>query len=164
MIVALIVSLLAVFGYTAYAVKKCGIPTSLSETYYLLEEKGLWNGSFTISLFSGSLLALVPLIEVSGNVQFLAFIMCASTMFIALAPQFVSPSENRIYYIATGIAAFSAVIWSIFVFPYSWIATVVALGATIFLSVKKPQSWMFWGEISVFAMVYIVSFLAMIFR
>ena len=92
----LVLSSLCVFAaYIAYALRTVGIPTSVSETYYLLRICGKPAWLFQAAMMACALLLLPAWLELSSpHLQFLAFLCCGSLIFVGAAPH-VSPGAGR---------------------------------------------------------------------
>lgn len=158
----ILVSMLILVAYLAFAIAKTGWPYSISETYYRLKAAGYKEGLFTLALTGVAMTAIVPLIEATPEKwKFLAFMMCAGIMFVAFAPQFARRLDNWVHYIATGVSGISSMIWCCVAFRYGWIPLVLALGVVIYPIVKNRVKWLFWIEIAVFAAVYVDAVVAL---
>lgn len=156
-----VLSLALMVSYTVYAVRTVGIPTSLSETYYLLKDQGRKGWPFMAALCLGGLFVLAPFIEFSPeDVAFLPFFAGAGLMFVGLAPQFGMKVEKWVHYIGAAVTALSVVLWSIFAYEWLWITVIATALAVIYPIVKKPSTWLFWAEMAVFAAGYINLFVA----
>lgn len=89
-----LLSLLTLVAYIGYALKVCGLPALLSDTYYILKEKHRPSWLFQLAM------VLVPVwLELSsGSVQFLSFLACGGLMFVGTAPLF---KEDMVKFRAT---------------------------------------------------------------
>lgn len=151
-IILIALSLLIVAGFTTYAVSLVGIPTSLSETYYLLPKR---KGLFQAAMIAGGFLALPAWIEASPDTwQFLAFLGCAGLIFVGAAPAFLDHFEGKIHYTATAIASAAAIPWLVLASEWGWIPLAgFALCAIPFFK-KMPKNWLFIAETAVLASTY----------
>lgn len=157
------ISLLVLAGYVAYAVWRCGVPASLSETYYLLKNQGHRGWVFSACLTAAALGIMPAWIEASGDgTQFLAFLSAAALAFVAYSPAFGEPVTGNVHKGATVIAALSGVAWCCVAFPLSWIVPLACVAAVVYPVVKSPKKWLFWAEMAAFASVYVSLLIKMI--
>lgn len=163
LIVFYCLSLLVLAGYVAYAVWRCGVPASLSETYYLLKNLNRPRWLFTAGLALAALLLVPAWVEAStANSQFLAFLSCAALLFVAFAPAFGEPVTGKVHAGATVVCALSGLAWCCVAFPYSWIVPVACVASAVYPVVKSPRKWLFWAEMAAFASVYVSLLVKMI--
>ncbi len=143
--IAVMIATLIMSGYLAYIVKCFGIPRSLSDTFYLLGDRG-WIFQVVLGLF-GALLMPTWIDLSSGNTQFLAFLACAGLLFVAAAPCFKIDIEGKVHYTSAMLCCVCAFVWQIvemgWLFPVGSLA--VALGITV--STKGNPFW--WVELAV---------------
>lgn len=155
-IILLAVSLLIFAAYTAYAVWRCGIPASLSETFYTLTERGYKGGLFCVALVLAAMFMMPAIIEASDpDTQWMGFLTAAGIGFVGFAPEFCKRLDRRVHYIGTAVSALGIVLWSIFTQQWLWITLCVAIGGIIYPIVRKPGKWLFWLEMALFATAYI---------
>jgi hypothetical protein len=101
-------------GYLTWISIEWNVPSSISESYYLIEEK--WHGKgrlFTIWCWLVSF-SIIPLsLEISNGkwFQFMAFLCSAGLAFVGTAPLFKS-YEKIIHRTSAIICAASALAWS----------------------------------------------------
>lgn len=163
LIVFYCLSLLVLAGYVAYAVWRCGVPASLSETYYLLKNLNRPRWLFTAGLALAAFLLVPAWVEAStAGTQFLAFLSCAALLFVAFAPAFGERQEGRVHTGAAIVCALSGVAWSCVAFPFSWVVPVLCIGAAVYFVVKSPKKWLFWAEMAAFASAYVSLLVKMI--
>lgn len=157
------ISLAVLAGYVAYAVWRCGVPASLSETYYLFKNQGRRGWVFSACLTAAALGIMPAWIEASGDgTQFLAFLSAAALAFVAYSPAFGEPVTGNVHKGATVIAALSGVAWCCVAFPLSWIVPAACVSAVVYPVVKSPKKWLFWAEMAAFASVYVSLLIKMI--
>ena len=148
-----IISLLLLTAYIAYAVIFCGVPSSLSDTYYQLEKHGRKKWLFQIAMILTAFLLLPAWLELSSeNTQFLAFLSCGGLLFVGLAPCFKMELDGKVHYTGTVVSGLSAILWIIF--SGMWYIPLVAFAVAIFLMIKYKR-WMFWIECAAFLSTYI---------
>lgn len=142
MITLLIISFLAFTLYNAIFVKKFGVPTSLSGSYYVLEvmHKNLgW--LFTVMCWLTGGLILPVMLQYSSDVsQFLAFFACASLLFIGAAPQFKINLTGSVHYISAGICFIAANVWVYFNFKYILFAWILVFAYLIYAYIKTYKT------------------------
>lgn len=124
--------------YTTW-VTKC-IPKSLSQTYYLLGNKGWMFQLIMIVLGIG---VFFPWIQITpDNLLCLPFLACGSLLFVALAPQFKLRLDGIVHYSAAVVCVICAVLWMLIqgytLFPH--------LIVFLILTLIKPSSYMWWLE------------------
>lgn len=145
--------------YNLLTISFFGIPSSLSNTFYLYKEyKCQW-------LFSATLIAMVTLLMPSwinlmegSPFQFLAFLVPMSILFVAIAPNFKNNGlDQRVHFIATIIAAVLALIVSIFVFK-AWVTLIVVTLIILLLSIATKtlkKGLLYWIETIIFLSTFI---------
>lgn len=110
MITLILISLLTIATYTAIVTIKSGIPYSISETYYRLNNKK-W---FTfVMLFTAITLLPAALDNSSENSQFLIFLSVAGMGVVGLSPNFIhgEKSEQIAHYIGSGMLLIFSQCW-----------------------------------------------------
>ena len=110
MITLILISLLTIAAYTAIVTIKSGIPYSISETYYRINNKK-W---FTfVMLFTAITLLPAALEYSSDNSQFLIFLSVAGMGVVGLSPNFIhgEKSEQIAHYIGSGILLIFSQCW-----------------------------------------------------
>ncbi len=156
---------LAVFAaYLLAVVRRFGVPTSISESYYLWPRgRGRW-------LFNGfCLLTALPLmafwLETGPDVwRFLVFLACAPLGFVGTAGAFKEVELTRpVHFGAAGISAVASQAW-IALNGWWWIGSLVLLAAAVVLTRRirgrdatgtTRSAWLFWLELAAFTSVYI---------
>ena len=156
-------SLLVLAGYVSYAIWRCGVPASLSETYYILKKLNRPRWLFTACLALAAFLLVPAWVEASASdTQFLAFLSCAALLFVASAPAVGEPVTGKVHAGATVVCVLSGLAWCCVAFPYSWIVPVVCVASAVYPVVKSPKKWLFWAEMAAFASVYVSLLVKMI--
>lgn len=123
MINCLILSLVALFVFVLYnvcMVWKFGMPSSLSDTFYILQnqKKGL-GYCFSAMMWTMAGLLMPAWLTISdavggweSNLTFLAFFAAAMIMFVGTAPAFRNVGlENRVHMICAKACAVFAIAW-----------------------------------------------------
>lgn len=148
-----IISLILLTAYIAYAVIYCGMPSSLSDTYYQLEKHDRKKGLFQIAMILPAFLLLPAWLECSmENIQFLAFLSCGGLIFVGAAPCFKLELDGKVHYASAAVCGFSAVLWVIL--SGMWYIPLVAFAIAIYLMIKY-KNWMFWVECAAFLSTYL---------
>lgn len=148
---ALVIASIVIFlTYTTYAIKKFGVPDSLSETFYLLENRG-W--IFQAVLFSCAALLLVPLMEATNNdFKLLEFLTVGGVFFVSVAPFFKLELEGRVHGVSAIVSGISGITWSILQgFGYIPLFSGLLFIGLYFLT---KTGLTFWAEMIIFASVY----------
>ena len=148
-----IISLLILTAYIAYAVIFCGIPSSLSDTYYQLEKHGRKKWLFQIPMILTAFLLLPAWLECSSeNIQFLAFLSCGGLLFVGAAPCFKLELDGKVHYASASVCGLSAVLWVIL--SGMWYIPLITFTIAVYLMIKY-KNWMFWIECAAFLSTYI---------
>lgn len=156
MVLLIVLSFFIFLAYLCYAFSFCGIPSSLSETYYLLKERGKPGWIFSIVMVVIAMLLMPGFIEISDNsgywYTFLSFFTCIAIVFVGLSPGFRN-GQGTIHFVSAIIAAVSGVLWSLFTIWFVPLIVAVAFTAPLVLMWKSAKT--FWLEIIAFFSVYI---------
>ena len=125
--------------YNITTLKLFGIPKSLSNTYYLYQEKKSWMKMlFPIMMISISVFLMPAWLEISlgSNLQFLAFLAVGGILFTGAAPAFKhSKLEDRVHTISAICAAVFSLLWVFFV-SNAWWTILIWTVIVIFCSIK----------------------------
>lgn len=153
MIYLYLISLVALIAYIVYAVRVCGVPWSLSDTYYQLKKRNRPAWLFQVAMIIPAILLMPAWIECSGeNVQFLAFLACGGLMFVGSAPLFKEEFQNKVHYIGTVIAGLSTILWVCLSGMWHLPAVAFPIAGVIMLRYRK---WLFWAEMAAFVCAYV---------
>lgn len=159
---------LALFAtYIGVAIHFFGIPESLSNTYYLYEEKHKGLGwMFTIFMEVLAFLLLSAWISTSvavgpwmSNFTFLSFIAAAAIVFVAVAPKFHEDAEGKVHVIAASICAASSIAWDFVICWHIWYVFFIAL-IPVIIAIFWTKTWKqaktFWLEMMAFVPTFAV--------
>lgn len=130
----------------AYVITR-GLPTSISVTYYHTESKFLFPAVTALC----AVLAWVPLIQVTPeNIQFLAFLICGSIVFVAASPAFKDELVGKVHTGAAVILGLAALAWIIVAsgIPYATILGVI-------IGVVLRRNFVFWLEGGILIDIYV---------
>ena len=160
-IIFLLLDIALVGGYIWYTVKKFGVPTSLSKTYYLLQEnKKGW--MFQAALIGGGLLLLPVWMNLSPDWWMcLGFLACACIMLVGGAARYLRMEEKGMHTVCAWIAGAASVCWSIFAYKYLWIVPLVFAIAGIVMYFVDKKNHTFWVQMAVFASAYVSLIIAL---
>ncbi len=126
--------------YLAMYIVRHGVPESISETYYHVGRR--W--TFSATLAAVGILLFVPWVS-AGQLEFCAFLACASVLFVAASPQFRDSWVSRIHYGAAIVMGAASVAWLIFNG-----AQLLPLAASFLIAAINHKRWMWWIELGIF--------------
>ena len=145
-IILISISIVIILWYLILYSLYCGLPTSISETYYNTENK--WMFSTVIS--AGAVLSWIPLVEITPeNYQFLSFFICAAITLIAASPAFKDKFIGKIHAGAAITLGIAAIAWIALVCGIPYIAI---LGVIVGLFNRKR--FVFWLEVGILIDLY----------
>lgn len=146
------ISLLTITAYIAYAVSVCGVPWSLSDTYYQLKKRNRPEGLFQVAMIVPAMLLMPVWIECSPeNLQFLAFLACGGLMFVGTAPLFKEEFHSKVHYTGTVISGLATILWVCLSGMWYLPAVAFPIAGIIMLRYRK---WLFWAEMAAFVCAY----------
>lgn len=152
MICLYFMSLLLLIVYIVYAVSVCGVPWSLSDTYYQLKKRNRPAWLFQMAMIVPATLLMPVWIECScENTQFLAFLACGGLMFVGTAPLFKEEFQAKIHYTGTAVAGLATILW--LCLSGMWLLPAIAFPVAG-LVMLKYRKWMFWLEMAAFVSAY----------
>lgn len=122
-----------------------GVPESISATYYMLGKRG-WMFQ-AVMILVGFLLCPVWIPVSKDQHSFLAFLSCASLMFVGAAPAFRMELEGRVHYVSAAVCCACAVLWQ--VLDGLWDVTVFFAWSGGMLSLVWRKQWCWWMECAV---------------
>jgi hypothetical protein len=158
-------SLLVTLAYVGYIIYKFkGIPSSISESFYLLgedEEARLAFDAWTI--LAGAPIMYYMMDHSSGYLRALSFLTGMGLMIVGYAPRFKWKLERPIHFGATALAAGCSMVWAYktggsLLQMLSLMLIALAVGSQIkgvSKSEGKRDTKMFFAEIAAFANLYI---------
>lgn len=153
MIYLYILSIVILTMYIVYAVRVCGVPWSLSDTYYQLKKRGRPAWLFQAAMIIPAMLLMPVWIECSSeNTQFLAFLSCGGLIFVGTAPLFKEEFQSKVHYTGTVIAGLATILWVCLSGMWYLPAITFAIAGIIMLKYRK---WLFWAEMAAFLCAYV---------
>lgn len=155
MILLISLSILIFLAYVLYASLTCGIPSSLSETYYLLQKKDKpgWIFSIIMVIIAATLMpAFIELSDTNGYwYTFLSFFTCAAIIFVGFSPKF-RDGQGTIHVASAMTAAISGLLWSLLTV---WPIPLIVSALYLYPIIKYwKTSRVFWLEMVAFTSVY----------
>ena len=152
MIYLYILSMVILTMYIAYAVRVCGVPWSLSDTYYQLKKRNCPAWLFQLAMIVPAMLLMPVWIGCSnGNFQFLAFLACGGLMFVGTAPLFKEEFQGKVHYTGTAVAGLATVLWTCL--SGMWYLPAIAFPVAG-LVMLRHRKWLFWTEMAAFVCAY----------
>lgn len=143
-----LVSCLVIAVYLICYVSHCGLPASISATYYNTQHKWLLPVVLGISVAT----AIVPFFDLTPDYwRFLVFLIVAGIMFVAAAPAFRQEFESTVHAVSAIIAGVSSIAWLIIMSGVPWLVIAGALTAMVNWKCKA-----FWLEVGILSNLYIV--------
>lgn len=163
-----VIKIFSTLGICTFALYLCtiliifGLPASLSETYYLLQNKYKKGILFTIMMILLAIFMAFPLFEFTPeNYKFIAFFMLLGILFTGAAPLFKDSSQSPIHYVGAGISAISSILWTIIIFPenisgfyFAWMIINILVTA-IWLTRDKTR-WLYAVELLLFVNTFLL--------
>lgn len=147
-----LLSLLTLVAYIVYALKECGLPASLSDTYYILKGKHRPSWLFQLAMFLCPILLVPVWLELSSeSVQFLSFLACGGLMFVGTAPLFKEEFQRKVHFGGTIVAGLGTTFWLLFSGMWYIPSTFFFVSVIVMLFKKKL---LFWLEMALFASAY----------
>lgn len=128
-----------------------GVPVSLSSTYYDLGEDG-W---IFQALMAAVALTLLPVwMDLSSEgCRWMAFLACASLLFVASAPAFRLELQGKVHYTSAAMCCVCAAWWQ--VAEGMWDTTLFFGFMALMLSLMWRKQWCWWVECAVIGSVYL---------
>lgn len=152
MIYLYIISLIILTTYIVYAVRMCGVPWSLSDTYYQLKKRNRPAWLFQMAMIIPAMLLMPVWIDRStDDLQFLAFLSCGGLMFVGSAPLFKEEFQGRVHYTGTVIAGLATILWVCLSGMWYLPAVAFPVAGIIMLRYRK---WLFLAEMAAFVCAY----------
>lgn len=152
----LALSFVILFSYVFFIIRKFGVPESLSDSYYLLQDKYPNKGYkwlFTIVCFITMFSVLIPWLEVSKeSLQFLCFLSASGLGFVGAAPLFKS-YQQKIHESGAILCGLASQIW-LFSNCYGWLTALCGLLMAI-PYLKQKRNFIFYAEMTAFLSTYL---------
>lgn len=152
----IIVSIVIFMLYIASMVYMFNIPWSISNTYYLLEEKRKGLGwMFTAFCYGVGGFLLPGWLDITPeSYQCTCFLSVAGLIFVGAAAQFKESLTNTVHYTSAVICCLFSQIWC-FAAGF-WLVSLLSFGFFLCMAgFSKKKNWMFWVEIAAIVATYI---------
>ena len=151
-ILFVLIAFMIYWAYNTAALTIFGAPVSLSDTFYLFQERKKWQRIlFPIMMFTMAGFLMPAWLEISEghDLQFMAFFTAGGIMFTGAAPAFDSSNlENKVHTCSAIFAAIFALLWIIFV-AHLWYCIIVwfiVIALIALLSDTINTSFVYWLE------------------
>lgn len=161
-----LISLAIFLSYNIAALSIFGVPSSLSNTYYLYEAKKKHLGLVFPAMMTSMAFTLLPAwVELgkivsswSSYLNLLAFFTCAAILFVGGAPAFRSNKmEGTVHELSAKIAAACALIWCFVVCYQIWyvpLACIIAVLIAGLCTKTFKKCSVYWLEMMAFAATF----------
>lgn len=147
-LVCLIASFLAYSIYVGIIYKKYQ-PSCISESYYLIKNKGL----FTFWMILVSFLIFPAWVEISPiNFQFLPFLSVVSLGSVGVNPRYLE-SEKTVHVVSALLAGIISLTWNMVTGMY--IVPIICVLVLVVLYILRVKNLLFWTECSAFTNIYL---------
>lgn len=127
-----------------------GVPVSLSATYYEMDGDG-WLFQLLLAATSASLLPVWLAFSTPGH-EWMAFLSCASLLFVAAAPAFRLSLDGAVHYTSAVICCVCALLWQ--VLEGLWDVTLCFGFIGGMLTLMWRDKWCWWVECAVVGSVF----------
>lgn len=146
------------WGYVLICLSIFGIPSSLSNTFYLIKEKS--GGKFkpyffTLILWATAFLLMGPWIERVNhqNLECLPFLGCAALCFVGAAPHFKEKSEKLIHSYSAAMSAVAAYSYAL-IDQHEYIITAFWTVLFVAFAFGRWECKTFFVEMGTFAIIF----------
>lgn len=132
------------------------VPWSISNTYYLLEEKRKGLGIlFTMFCYGTGGFLLPGWLDITpSNYQYSCFLSVAGLLFVGTAAQFKESLTSTVHYTAAIICCVFSQVWCIMA-GYGMVSLFSFACFLCIAGLSKKKNWMFWIEIAAIMATYI---------
>lgn len=158
--ITLLVSFLILLVYVISIITMFGVPSSLSDSFYLLQNKypsKNWKWFFTLLCFAISFTILIPWIDISNeNLQLLPFLSAAGLSFVGAAPHFKS-YEKKMHEAGAWLCAACSQLWCIL--SGLWYTPLIGIGTMAIPALKQKKNYTFYAEMAAFLSTYLGLFI-----
>lgn len=161
MLLSLLLSIAAFAAYIIPVICRYGVPTSVSESFYLLAGRGdsprKW--LFTLAMWATAFTLMPPLLDATehSSVQFLAFFACAGLCFVGAAPAFKECSTVRKVHIGGALISACCSQLLIILGTSCWWITVLCFAIGGYLAIRQRPQATFYLELSCFVSMFAVT-------
>ncbi len=147
-LVCLIASFLAYSIYVGIIYKKYQ-PSCISESYYLIKNKGL----FTFWIILVSFLIFPAWVEISPiNFQFLPFLSVIFLGSVGVNPRYLG-SQKTVHIVSALLAGIVSLTWNIVTGMY--VIPIICMLTLVILYILQVKNLLFWTECAAFSNIYL---------
>lgn len=158
--ITLLISFLILLTYVVSIIAMFGVPSSLSDSFYLLQNKypnKNWKWFFTLLCFAISFTILIPWIDISNeSLQLLPFLSAAGLTFVGVAPHFKS-YEKKMHEAGAWLCAACSQLWCIL--SGMWYTPLIGIGAMAIPALIQKKNYTFYLEMAAFLSTYLGIFI-----
>jgi len=160
MAIVFFISLAIGIGYQAMVLYLFGVPKSISESFYLLDEKRRGLGWLFWGWAVATVFSICPMMFALSDghwYQFLALFVGAGLLLAGSAPHFREEYQRSAHFSGTGVSMFAAVLW-MSCSGYLYMPVMMVLLTFLIVSPAisvMSGSVMYWLEISLIASMYL---------
>ena len=154
-LIMVLASLGLLIGYLVYSfIVFGGLTPSVSDTYHYHKErgKGAWLFTAVLAICAATIMPIL-LGASSEGTEFLAYLACAATIFVAVAPNYNMPLTYEVHFGAAVVACVTAFAWCLS--TEYWYLSCIVLGVCLSLCVVKPKCWLLFVELGVLLSLYL---------
>lgn len=147
-IILVTISCLIITAYLVTYICHCGVPTSLSDTYYHTVRKWLFPSVLVLS----AALALEPLMDITPEPwKFFSFLTIGAIFFIAAAPAFKDSLVNQVHTGSAILLCGSVIAWLLLVGMHIPIIAITGVVIGLF----NRRKFVFWLEVGLLYDLYL---------
>lgn len=152
--VLVILSLVSISIYVIVMLFKIGIPSSVSATYYSLDNK-VW---FSITMMTTSFFLMPAILEKTNELyQCLAFLFCVGMFMVGAAPNFRVGIDKWVHTIGAFMILIFSQSWVATNQPWSlmtWVGFLIYMTSYRLIKGKVDKNYLFWAEVCGYISVY----------
>ena len=129
------------------------IPTSISNTYYLLEEKYKCGWIFVVVFMFTPILMIMPWIDISSErYEMFPALSCMALAFVGAAP-FFKDHSNGVHFVAAGICMMLSQAWIVLDTDLWWLSVACFAWAIVPTALNTSKA-LYWFEIAAFTSTF----------
>lgn len=134
----IIISFIILISYILLVCMKWGVPNSISQTFFSIENKWI----FSVVIIMSFLLLLAPLMNVlSEDYQWMGFLMVSGGVLIGLAPNLLDEVEEMVHMVGATVMGVASQIIVILLEP--WLMLIWIMWLVLMWNEKR----VFWAEV-----------------
>ena len=154
----LIISAIIFITYIVTIIARFGIPESISDSFYLLEQKRKGSGIAFMFLCVAVTFTLCPYwLEVSpDHIRFLVFLSGGGLLLTGAAHEFKG-FEREAHFVGATTCATASLLWLIF--AGLWVVPLACFVIFSTITLFNRKNWLFWQELAAFTAVFLALFI-----